>query len=545
MATLEEILADQIAQRDRMENQAGLDNLIEKMRVQDNKYVPKTVDEGFVDLPGDYFDDPKPTPKAQSKPIPLYTNVQSVKDANPNAIFINSGGPAQQAPVQQVNNQISDSIFEGVRAQMDSISKQENPLEQQAGLISLQASVASTSAEIMKKTRELAESQVGLPGLEAALANAERLDRASPEWGQHLVDSNETRAVRMQFEKAQTKALELSKRLVLENPTIQSMEATLKGFMAVTNANIQKRLGREDIREQQIEQLTLTIPADSVKAISYSNPLVQNDPEKAAAVKLLAMKAGDEEVKAILSPGFSNKQLLPMAYDNNRTALKIAPKMHSEMTGQNERDAEAEITYAYNLVNTEQFFVDSMKTLAVKDPKYAAVINDYTKLGLADTGKIGEEKKRQFRTLVTEQVLNKKRTNDTLNDVDKWNGDITLRSNPEVAVLLDSIQTAKPGPVSVKTLMDEYVNKAPRELKAQRMQFLNDAAKSYAEKNNKGLYGNIDLTTLQSHLKLSRSMFSDLLGKGIEAIDPYQGLRARAFDEANQAFPSLGLDRIL
>lgn len=549
MATLEEILADQVAQRDRMENQAGLDNLIEKMRVQDNKYIPQIVNEGFVDLPGDYFDDPKP--KVQTKASPLYTNVQSVKDANPNAIFINSGGPTQQQanaqiqPVQQVNNQISDSIFEGVRAQMDSISKQENPLEQQAGLISLQASVASTSAEIMKKTRELAESQVGLPGLEAALANAERLDRASPEWGQHLVDSNETRAVRMQFEKAQTKALELSKRLVLENPTIQSMEATLKGFMAVTNANIQKRLGRDDKQQEMVEQIALTIPADSVKAISYLVPGVENDPTKAAGVGLVAMKTNNPDVMAILSPNFTNDQLLPLAYSNNKAALQIAPKMHAELTGQNERDSKAEITYAYNLVNTEQFFLDSMKTLAVKDPKYAAVLSDYTKMGLMDTGKIGEEKKKQFRTLVTEQVLNKKRTNDTLNDVDKWNGDITLRSNPEVAVLLDSIQTAKPGPVSVKTLMDEYVNKAPREVRAQRMQFLNDAAKSYAEKNNKGLYGSIDLTTLQSHLKLSRSMFSDLLGKGIEAIDPYQGLRARAFDEANQAFPSLGLDRIL
>jgi hypothetical protein len=525
MATLEEILADQVAQRDRMENQAGLDNLIEKMRVQDNKYVPKTVDEGFVDLPGDYFDDPKP--KVQTKANPLYTNVQSVKDANPNAIFINSGGPAQQAntqiqPVQQVNNQISDSIFEGVRAQMDSISKlADKPLEQQAGLISLQASVASTSSEIMKKTRELAESQVGLPGLEAALANAERLDRASPEWGQHLVDSNETRVVRQQFEKAQTKALELSRRLVLENPTIQSMEATLKGFMAVTNANIQKRLGRDDKQQEMVEQIALTIPADSVKAISYLVPGVENDPTKAAGVGLVAMKTKNPDVMAILSPNFTNDQLLPLAYSNNKAALQIAPKMHSELTGQNERDAKAEITYAYNLVNTEQFFVDSMKTLAVKDPKYAAVLSDYTKMSLMDTGKIGEEKKKQFRTLVTEQVLNKKRTNDTLNDVDKWNGDITLRSNPEVAVLLDSIQTAKPGPVSVKTLMDEYVNKAPRELKAQRMQFLNDAAKSYAEKNNKGLYGNIDLTTLQSQLKLSRSSFSGGLGKLFDSTDPY------------------------
>ena len=97
--------------------------------------------------------------------------------------------------------------------------------------------VASTSAEIMKKTRELAESQVGLPGIETALANAERLDRADPLWSQHLVDSPETQKIRMQYEKAQTKALELSKRLVLENPTIQSMNSTLNGFINV-NPNI-------------------------------------------------------------------------------------------------------------------------------------------------------------------------------------------------------------------------------------------------------------------------------------------------------------------
>lgn len=512
MATLEEILADQIAQRDRMENQAGLDNLIEKMRVQDNKYVPKLEPMSPVDLPADYFDNPKP--KAAGKPIPLYTNVQSVKDANPNAIFINSGGPSQNQaqnqgriqPVQGINNQISDSIFEGVRAQMAEISKLgDKPLEQQAGIINLQASVASTSAEIMKKTRELAESQVGLPGLEAALTNAEKLDRADPLWNQHLVDSPETQKIRMQYEKAQTKALELSKRLVLENPTIQSMNSTLKGFIDVTNANIQKSLGRADLVKDQIDQLALSIPADSVKAITYLDPRVENDPQKAAAKGLSALKFKDAEVAAILSPGFTNDQLLPMVYSGNKAAAQIAPKMHAELTGQNERDARAEITYANNLVNNEGFFLDSMKTLSINDPKYAKALSEYTQMKLMETGKVGEEKKKQLRGMIAGQILDKKRTQDTLQDVTKWTGDISLRSNPDVAVLLDSIQTAKPGPVSLKTLVDQYVNKAPKDQQAVRMQFIRESAVSYAEKNNKGLYGNIDLTTLQSQLKISRA----------------------------------------
>lgn len=514
MATLEEILADQIAQRDRMENQAGLDNLIEKMRVQDNKYKPQMVDTGYVDLPADYFDDPKP--KAQSRPTPLYTNVQSVKDANPNAIFINSGGPSQnqaqgqvqgQAPtVQGINNQISDSIFEGVRAQMAEISKLgDKPLEQQAGIISLQASVASTSAEIMKKTRELAESQVGLPGLEAALANAERLDRADPLWSQHLVDSPETQKIRMQYEKAQTKALELSKRLVLENPTIQSMNSTLKGFIDVTNANIQKSLGRADLVKDQIDQLALSIPAESVKAITYLVPGVENDPQKAAGVGLTALKTKNSEIAAILSPGFTNDQLLPMVYSGNKAAAQIAPKMHAELTGQNERDARAEITYANNLVNTESEFIASMKKLGVNDPKYTTILSDYTNKTRLQPGKAGIEEAKKYRMLVVKDILDKKRTQDTLQDVTKWTGDISLRSNPDVAVLLDSIQTAKPGPVSLKTLVDQYVNKAPKDQQATRMQFIRESAVSYAEKNNKGLYGNIDLTTLQSQLKISRA----------------------------------------
>lgn len=517
MATLEEILADQIAQRDRMENQAGLDNLISKISAEDNKYKPQMVDTGYVDLPADYFDDPKP--KAQSKPTPLYTNVQSVKDANPNAIFINSGGPSQvqnqgQAPtVQGINNQLSDSIFEGVRAQMAEISKLgDKPLEQQAGIINLQASVASTSAEIMKKTREIAESQVGLPGLDAALANAERLDRADPLWNQHLVDSPETQKIRMQYEKAQTKALELSKRLVLENPTIQSMNSTLKGFIDVMNANIQKSLGRADLVKDQIDQLVLSIPADSVKAITYLVPGVENDPQKAAGVGLTALKTKNAEVEAILSPGFTNDQLLPMVYSGNKAAAQIAPKMHAELTGQNERDARAEIAYANNLVNTESFFLDSMKTLGANDPKYAKALSEYTQMKLMGLGKAGIEEAKKYRMLVVKDILDKKRTQDTLQDVTKWTGDVSLRSNPDVAVLLDSIQTAKPGPVSLKVLMDQYVNKAPKDQRAAREAFINSAAKSYAEKNNKGLYGNIDMVTLQSHLKLSKSSLSSIIG---------------------------------
>lgn len=528
MATLEEILADQIAQRDRMENQAGLDNLISKITAEDNKYKPQMVNTGYVDLPADYFDDPAPKVKA-NKHTPLYTNVQSVKDANLNAIFINSGGPSQnqgQVPtVQGINNQLSDSIFEGVRAQMAEISKLgDKPLEQQAGIISLQASVASTSAEIMKKTRELAESQIGLPGIEAALANAERLDRADPLWNQHLVDSPETQKIRMQYERAQTKALELSKRLVLENPTIQSMNSTLNGFINVTNANIQKSLGRADLVKDQVDQLALSIPADSVKAITYLVPDVKNDPQKAAGVGLTALKTKNAEVAAILSPGFTNDQLLPMVYSGNKAAFQIAPKMHAELTGQNERDARAEIAYANNLVNNEGFFLDSMKTLGANDPKYAKALSEYTQMKIMETGKVGEEKKKQLRGMIAGQILDKKRTQDTLQDVTKWTGDVSLRSNPDVAVLLDSIQTAKPGPVSLKVLMDQYVNNAPKELQAARMQEINNAAKSYAEKNNKGLYGNIDLATLQTQLKLSRSSFSGALGKWIDSFDPYKTL---------------------
>lgn len=536
MATLEEILADQVAQHEQVTNQQGLDALVNKLISQEDKQPQNIVDIPTVMYPQELEQAPKV--KASNKPVPLYTNVPSVKEANPDAIFINDGRSLESggAPVtiRNANTQLSDNIFEGVRAQMDVISKQESPLEQQAGIINLRASVAATSAELMKQTRLMAESQVGLPGLESALTEAERLDRASPEWNNHLVDSNETRGVRLQYERAQSKAIELSKRLVLENPTIQSMNSTVNSFLAVTEANIQKSLGKADVLEAQVDQLALSIPADSVKAISYLVPGVANDPKKAAGIGLTAMKAKNPDVLAILNPGFTTNQLMPMAMAGNRSALQISSKMHSDVTKKSERDTEAEITYAYNLVNNEQFFKDNLGTLKVKDPKYAKYLSEYTQMGLMEKGKTGDENKKSFRTIIAGHILDKKRTQEAINDIDTWNGDIALRANPEVAATIDQIQTAKPGKVSLKDLVNAYVTKAPKDQRAVRMQHITDAAKSYAERNNKGLYGQIDIVAFQTQLTLSKAWFdSTAIG---DAIDT-----AADFLNTNPGLSSLGV----
>lgn len=512
------------------DNRDGLDRLVNSLVSQGTPLrgsirnaVPST--EPFPEAPTVSINKPRVSP--------LYTNMPDVKAANPNAIFIDNRVTSDGSSIKSANTQISDSIFEGLRTQMDTIGKEEDVLKQQTGIIELQASAAKTAAEISKTTRELAESQVGLPDLQAALQNAERLDRADPAWNQHLVDSNETKAVRLQVERAQSKALELTKRLITENPTIMSMTSTLDSFIKVTNANIQKKLGREDLREEQVDQLALSMSGDGVKAMSYLVPSVANDPKKAAALGLTAQRTKDENIKPLISSSFTKEQLLPLAFTGNKAALQIAPKMHADLTGQNEEEVRKELNKAHAFVTNEAVFLDDMADMAATDPKFRVILSEYTtKAKLATPSKALEAEKLVLRMDIVDKVLKKRRTAAAINNVETWNGDISLRATPELAATIDSIKIAKPGNVSLKVLVEQYVTKAPKEQQAARMQQINDAAKSYGEKADKGLYGGVDLTTLQSQLKLSRSLFSskafdslqDFEDPNVSSINPIAGL---------------------
>ena len=68
--------------------------------------------------------------------------------------------------------------------------------------------------------------------------------------------------------------------------------------------------------------------------------------------------------------------------------------------------------------------------------------------------------------------------------------------------------------------MSQYVGKAPKEQQANRLDEIRSAMNSYVEKNNKGLYGNIDITTMNNKLRVSQGMsssFSGVLGRGMDA----------------------------
>ena len=431
----------------------------------------------------------------------------------------------EQAAAAATATNLGVATFKNIEAQMDLISQEKDPVARQKALSDLQVQVAETAANLAKDTRLMAEQQSGLTAAKTALAASEARDRAHPDWNLHLSDSRETLALRKQVAQASAMSGSLTNRLLKENPLIAGMTAKINNFFKTEQSRVSKELVASDNIDRAIEAEKMTISDDTAKYLTYLNPKINNDPAEAAKLKL-ALKA-DPMKKALIAelapfydPAFKESDILPLAIQGNNAAVKILVKVQQEKTGADPAKTEEDIKLAQRFVRDPQFFTEQMKPLAVKDPQLAELLKAQTTGSFLDKGKEAEQRRLMQRAGLLDAWMSSRKTNIAVNNIESWNGDKTLRASPELADTIDKIKTLQPNKsISLSTLVDQYVSQAPKELQADRMAQIKEAMISNVEKNNKGLYGNIDLITMNNKLKISQSMgksFSTVVGKGLD-----------------------------
>lgn len=450
----------------------------------------------------------------------LITTEKDLTNASGEATLIrpNTPAPTQRPPTF---TEYSNNLFDTIRNQMDLIGKESDTLKKETAISALKGSIAETGAILQKETRLIAERQVGLPQLQAALRRAEQLDRADPLWSQHLVDSKETQGIRRQVEAAQGKAIQLAKQMISENPVIASMGAQVDSFLRNQEALVRSDMNREEKRKDLIDQEIVNLGQDTTKYLSYLYPEVNGDVRKAAEVKLNArLDPNRKELAPILSPSFTEDQLLPLSFMGNKPAQLIAIKAHSEKVGQSEDLIRKELSTANRFVNDEAFFTEQMKQMGSTDPAYRTMLTEYTKASvMAGIGKEAQKQRLIQRAGLVDQWMTKQKTNQAMNDVESWSGDITLRSIPEVAQAIDKIKTMNNGKkVSLDDLVGIYIGQAPKEQQAQRFDNIKTAIKSSVERSQKGLYGHLDEVSMINRLKISNGFNSASLGSFIDTF---------------------------
>ena len=454
---------------------------------------------------------------------------------------------AEQAAAAQVTTEFGINTFKGIEAQMDLISKEPDPIKRQKALSDLQVQVAQTASGLAKDTRILAEQQSGFTALQAQLKASEARDRAHPEWQSHLTDSRETLALRKQAMAAQASSAGLSNRLLKENPLIAGMTAKIGNFLKTEQARVSKDLVASDNIARAIEAEKMTISDDTAKYLTYLNPKINNDPAEAAKLKL-SLKADPmkknliAELAPFYDPAFKESDILPLAISGNDAAVKIATNVQAEKTGADPRKTEEDIKLAQRFVRDPAYFIEQMKPLAVKDKALAELLQSQSPTGAAilDKGKEAEARRMMQRASLVDAWMTARKTNIATNNVESWNGDKTLRSSPGIAQAIDEIKTIQPGkPISLDTLVGQYVAKAPKELQADRLDEIRSAMNSYIEKNNKGLYGNIDITTMNNKLRVSQGITSGFSATAGKYID--YGLEAASMLNSNPGFGGFGV----
>lgn len=456
-----------------------------------------------------------------------YTDNPTLAANMPKGVYVNNpqrpnydGQTPQQGNNLNINTQLNGSIFSNLETQMLSIQKIEDPLEKQNALMKLKETAASTAADLSKQTRLMAENEVGLSGLSAALKHAEDLDRKDPEWSKHLVDSRETAGIRNEYFRAQERAGVLTNRMLKENPTLAGMSAKLDSFVKSQENLVNKELGRDEKKQEYIDQIKLSLGNDTVKYLTYAVKGIENNPDKAASFVLALQKDPNRaDFAPILSQGFTEDDLLPLAYTGNRIAKEIAIQAQIDKTGQAEDKVRRNFATSEAFVGDENFFKARVGELARVDHAYANALKQYSSLDLLPPSKNREIEKKAMRISLVNGWMKAQSTQKAMNDVESWGGDISPKNFPGIAASMDKIKTLNPGKsVSMDSLVDDYVLSAPNKEQAQRYDEVLIAMKSMVETREKGLFGQVDLKTLENKLRTSTSMKHRLLKQADRAI---------------------------
>lgn len=407
--------------------------------------------------------------------------------------------PTQLA--QKMNNELT--------AKMDAIQKESDPLKKEMMLSELKSSVAIAGADMTKQMRILAEDKAGVKKLESLYNQSLQADiRAGGK------ESIATKNYRMQLNQAQQNVKTFTKQMIVENPTLASLSERLKGFTATQERLIAGEMKRMDVNQEKIQAVAETLTPEAVKRLTYIQPDIQGNEQKAAAYILNRSKLMDAKGKqglmAVLEAPDA-QSLIPLALSNNAgsaAAREIIIQEQMLKTGQKREDVLNDTNkFAAIMMNDTAFkaaLANLPQTEQVKKMKSEYALLTQVK------GKEAQASMMAIRGTVAQMTMENLKTREILGDVWTWQA---LRDNPAMLAAYDKIKTTSGKRlVSVDDLISGYVNTAPREQRAALMEQVQMAALAEGRRYKDAVFGGVDEVALTNTIKAKSGVTSKLAG---------------------------------
>lgn len=284
------------------------------------------------------------------KPVPLYTNVPSVKAKNPDAIFVgndNAGNPSSNPNnINRISNNLgltdSKLSLDKMAEMVSQIDKM--PSDQRASAVaSLEGSIAAEKTRFYNEAVATSEAEFGIPKLMEELKWNEEDDKKYPDWQRFHSDSRETAAIRVRMQSAQAAARADVAEKLKGNATFMAFDSTSTSLINSAKTSIMKGLNREERQVAEAETKMASLSPDNKRALSQIFPDIPTDDSISymSRVQMIPAKDKQDFNMALMSP---EKDVKFLAVAGNAYAMSRAIDMEVKNTGVTEEEARLKVS---------------------------------------------------------------------------------------------------------------------------------------------------------------------------------------------------------
>ncbi len=291
-----------------------------------------------------------PSNAGVGKPVPLYTNVPSVKAKNPDAIFVgndNAGNPnSNPNNINRISNNLgltdSKLSLDKMAEMVSQIDKM--PSDQRASAVaSLEGSIAAEKTRFYNEAVATSEAEFGIPKLMEELKWNEEDDKKYPDWQRFHSDSRETAAIRARMQSAQAAARANVVEKLKGNSTFMAFDSTSTSLINSAKTSIMKGLNREERQVAEAETKMASLSPDNKRALSQIFPDIPTDDSISYMSRVQMIPARDKQDfnVALMAP---EKDVKFLAVAGNAYAMSRAIDMEVKNTGVTEEEARLKVS---------------------------------------------------------------------------------------------------------------------------------------------------------------------------------------------------------
>lgn len=473
--------------------------------------------------------DKSPTILAKySAPNDIIATVDSNGQLNLSNTAQNTG-----AKIIQINKEQAD-----IQKQMDAITKEEDLNTREALLSKFHADQVEQQTQSLTAFRAKAEQQLGITQLRGQLAEGIRTDQADPNYKYYRTDSQSTLRIRQMLQQSESQVERVTQEMAMADPTFKRRNTEITDFISMQQKQIMQMMNRQasgeqksafqaEKRAEKVDAAASVLTPVGIGIVQARNPELATDPEniKELAYNLMTTPATKLEAQMLLALPDDHSVYQAAALGATIADPYIAKKQQ-ELTGDLPEQTMRDLREIRTMVSPAGVELVDAKMKAYGDSK----MREAWKLqkGQMLTNKTVEGRRQQQITLLETALRVKgiEKERYFYNQVNDWKPieGKSLYDLPEVKELLSKNQS-----VSLQELVNNYVSKAPKEVRAARFQQLRDIAVGNMKLANAGMLGAVTrmemLNAKMTSYTLMNTLTSTLPSMALEAglmrkVDP-------------------------